>query len=568
VVTPSSSNDGLTLTAHRGEGAALLAFDVEESLHEDLAGFALRYRSPEGEERPIYNRLTFVEPVTAETTPTERRAISSPSDEAPLQKFHWVHFPSRVPKGTFTYTATAMRFKGGSNDQIESGPETSVDIDLKQDTHDNFELGFTRGYVSSQAYAELFDNAALYPKPQTYDFPSAEYVDRWRWLGFRARELVFGILDEAIKDSDAQLDVFAFDLDEPDLIRGLEQLRTRLRIVLDDSTSHVHHADKTDPPEVGTKEALLRSAGSENVRTRKFGALAHDKIFILTRGDGSRKVLSGSANFSVRGLYAQSNSVFVFQGDPPAARYAAVFDAAWKTTSGFGSSDLAKEWFELTGDGLPASSVSFAPHSDPGVSLDRVAAAIDGAKSSVLFAIMDIGNASGPVMDRVKNLRDREGLYTFGTTENLTGDLKATAPTDPDSPFIPSDYLRSKVPEPFRAEYSGGGGISIHHKFVVCDFNGERPVAYAGSSNLAQGGESRNGDNLVEFTDPVVVSSYAVEAIKLIDHYRFRAIQHQATKQEPMRLKKRSERWANDYFDPASPRHLERELFVRSRPSD
>ena len=99
---------------------------------------------------------------------------------------------------------------------------------------------------------------------------------------------------------------------------------------------------------------------------------------------------------------------------------------------------------------------------------------------------------------------------------------------------------------------------------VVCDFNGEHPVAYAGSSNLAQGGESKNGDNLVEFTDPVVVSSYAVEAIKLIDHYRFRAVQNRATKQEPLRLKKRSEQWASDYYDPDSPRHIERELFVRA----
>jgi hypothetical protein len=47
------------------------------------------------------------------------------------------------------------------------------------------------------------------------------------------------------------------------------------------------------------------------------------------------------------------------------------------------------------------------------------------------------------------------------------------------------------------------------------------------------GGESKNGDNLVEFTDPTIVSAYGVEAIKLIDHYRFRAVQRRATTQEP-----------------------------------
>jgi hypothetical protein len=559
-----SSKDGLTLAAHRGEGAALLAFDVDDALQEDLAGFAVSYRSPEGDESAIYNRLTFSDPVTAETTPAERQAISTPTDKAPLQKFHWVHFPQRVPPGKFTYTATAMLFRAGSEDQVEPGPSTSIDIDLKEDTHEHFELGFTRGYVSSQAYAELFDNAPLYPSPQTFDFPSQDYIDRWRWLGFRARELVYELLDEAASDAGARLDVFAFDLDEPDIIRALQGLGSRLRLFLDNSASHVHHVGKDDPPEVGAKGALVDSAGTDNVKIGHFGALAHDKIFILTRGDGTKKVLSGSANFSVRGLYVQSNSVFVFDGGSAADKYAAVFDAIWEKATGFGSSELASEWFDISGDGLPSASVSFAPHSDSGVSLDRVADAIDNSKSSVLFAIMDIGGASGPVMERIEAIGERDDLYAFGTTQNLSGDLKTTTPTDPDSPFIPWGYLQSKVPPPFETEVSGGAGITIHHKFVVCDFNDQRPIAYAGSSNLAGGGESKNGDNLVEFTDPVVVSAYAVEAIKLIDHYRFRAVQRRATTQEPLRLKKRSEGWARDYFQPDSRRFLERELFVRA----
>lgn len=562
MATVSSSTDGLTFAAHRGEGAALLAFDVEESLHEKLAGFAVRYRSPEGKQFKLNNRLSFTEPITNETTPAERRAIVTPTDRAPIQKFHWVHFPRRVPPGKFGYTATAMLFKRGSEDQLEPGPEASLEIDLKEDTHAKFQLGFTRGELSSQAYAELFDNAPLYPEPQTFDFAATKYVDQWRWLGFQARELVYRLLDEAVNDSKARLDVLAFDLDEPDLIRQLESLGPRLRLFLDDSASHLNHEGKADPPEVGAKQALVQSAGAENVKVGHFGSLAHDKIFILTRGDGSRKVLSGSANFSVRGLYAQSNSVFVFESEGPAERYAAMFEAVWQDASRFRANELAKQWFDLSGEGLPIAAVSFAPHSDADVSLDRVAKAIDDAQESVLFAIMDIGGASGPVMERIEKLRERKGLYAFGTTQRLSGDLKATTPADPDSPFIPFDYLRSKVPEPFQAEYSGGSGISIHHKFVVCDFNGKRPLAYAGSANLAAGGEKENGDNLIEFADPAVASSYAVEAIKLIDHYRFRAVQQRANDAEPLRLKKRSDHWAADYFDPDSPRYLERKLFV------
>jgi phosphatidylserine/phosphatidylglycerophosphate/cardiolipin synthase-like enzyme len=568
VLTNENANDGLTFKAHRGEGAALLAFDIDPDLREGLAGFAVRYRTPEDKEWPITNRLTFEAPITAETTPAERVAITTPTDKAPLQKFHWVHFPRRVPPGTFAYTATAMLFKAGSETETEPGPSTTVELDLKEDSHPDFALGFTRGYLSSQAYAELFDNAPIQPTPATFDFDTADFVDQYRWLGFRGREMVFGILDAAIADADARLDVFAYDLDEPDVIRKLAALGGRLRIFLDDSDSHdVPKPGKEAPPEVGARAALERSAGAGNVKAGHFGALAHDKVFILRRGDGRCTVLAGSANFSVRGLYAQANNVFVFDdagdGSNVADLYQAVFDAAWTAPAKFHDSKLAAQWHPLRGDGLPASAVSFAPHRDPGVSLDRVAAAIDHAESSVLFAIMNVGTGTGPVLDRIQAIGDREDLYAYGTTQRLEGDIKTTTPTDPDSPFIPFGFLRDKVPEPFRAEISGGTGYSIHHKFVVCDFNGDNPVAYGGSSNLAAGGESKNGDNLVEFRDPAVATGFAVEAVRLIDHYRFRAVQHAATTQAPLRLKGRSEDWTRDYFDPDSAKHLERKLFVR-----
>jgi phosphatidylserine/phosphatidylglycerophosphate/cardiolipin synthase-like enzyme len=183
----------------------------------------------------------------------------------------------------------------------------------------------------------------------------------------------------------------------------------------------------------------------------------------------------------------------------------------------------------------------------------------------VLFSIMEIGKGSGPVLEAVQGLPQRKDLYAFGTTQSLDGSLKVTAPSA-DSVFIPFAYLHEKVPEPFRSEISGGSGIVIHNKFVVVDFNGPDPVVYAGSSNLAKGGEEENGDNLLAFHDAKVASTYAVEAIRLIDHYRFRAAMKGATEAEPLRLKTRKEKWAADYFDPDSPKFRERELFAGNSP--
>lgn len=216
----------------------------------------------------------------------------------------------------------------------------------------------------------------------------------------------------------------------------------------------------------------------------------------------------------------------------------------------------------MSGQELPASAVSFAPHRDSAISLDRVAKAIDDAESSVLFAIMNVGNATGPVLDRIQAIGDRDDLYAYGTTQRLEGDIKTTAPSDPDSPFIPFGFLRDKVPEPFRAEMSGGAGYSIHHKFVAATSTA-RTQSPTGARPTLPPGESKNGDNLVEFRDPAVATGFAVEAVRLIDHYRFRAVQSRATSQVPLRLKTRSENWAADYFDPDSPKHLERTLFVQ-----
>lgn len=558
-----SADQPLTLKGYAGDACALLAFDVDESLRADLAGFALEYTPPGGTPQAVQNRLTFTDAITSTTTPAERQAIWTDTKVAPLQKFHWTHFPADVPPGSFTYTATAMLFKAGSETDIEAGPTASIEIDLSPPTFPNFKLGFTRGYVSSQAYHDRFASAALTPPNQPVAYDTAPFEQQYAWLGLDARKLVFDILDEAVNDDQIELDVFAYDLDEPDVIAKLAKLGPRLRLFLDDSVSHVKpHAGGVPTLEMQAKELLQKSAGDDHVKVGHFQRFSHSKVFIQRRGDTAVKVLAGSANFAVRGLYVQSNNVFVFDDPETAGLYEKAFQQAWtQPLTQFEKSDIAAGWFTPKGDGMPPFSVCFSPHTTPGVSLDRVADAILGAKQSVLFSVMEIGTAGGRVADALTGLPKRD-LYALGTTQRLDGALKVTSPGDPHSPFIPFDYLKSKVPPPFNAEVSGGAGQVIHHKFVVCDFNGDNPVAFAGSSNLAGGGETDNGDNLVAFSGPEVATVFAVQAITLADHYRFRAVQHAATDAAPLRLRNRSEDWSAPYFDATSPKFRERVLFA------
>ncbi len=549
-------SDGFTFCAYAGDGAVLLAFDLDESRQADLAGFAIEYTDPDGHTFPVLNRLNFGQAITSATTPEQRQF--TPTDEAPLQKFHWVHFPPDVKPGTFTYKATAMLFKHGTETDLQAGPSAEVEVALMPAGPTPFLLGFTRGYVSSQAYVEEFHNAAVAPSPPTFDFDTASYQPQYHWLGFHARRLVFDFLAETLADDALSLDVFAYDLDEPDVIKELGKLGSRLRLYLDDSDGHVT-ASAREPH----AHAWLAEQGAQ-VELGHFQRFSHDKVLIQRRGDTALKVLSGSANFSVRGLYVQSNNIFVFDDPTTAALYDQAFQQTWSAAHDFAASDLAGSWHDAGGSGgLPSYSICFSPHKDYNVSLKRVTDAVTKAESSVLFAIMDVGGG-GPLLEAIRALPTREELYAFGTTQHSDGSLQVQKSGDPGT-FIPFSYLSQHVPKPFEQEWSGGSGEVIHHKFVVTDFNSETPLAFAGSSNLSSGGEHENGDNLVCFTDRDIATKYAIEAIKLVDHYRFRAVMKSATEDTPLQLAGRSANWAAPYYAAGSPKSRERTLLVSSQ---
>src|SRR5262249_14926319 len=175
-------------------------------------------------------------------------------------------------------------------------------------------------------------------------------------------------------------------------IRNLQEFGSRLRLYQDDSKIHV--GPKAMEPRA---LALLRkSAGADNIRTGHFKRFSHNKVFIKKRRNVAEKVLAGSANFSVRGLYVQANNVFVFDNPDVAQLYEEAFDQAFNDPHDFAHSPIGEGWHDIHETGLPKLSICFSPHTSGDVSLDRVAEAIRNAKSSILFAIMDL-SGGGPV---------------------------------------------------------------------------------------------------------------------------------------------------------------------------
>jgi hypothetical protein len=109
--------------------------------------------------------------------------------------------------------------------------------------------------------------------------------------------------------------------------------------------------------------------------------------------------------------------------------------------------------------------------------------------------------------------------------------------------------------------------MHIHDKFVVVDFNGDNPTVFTGSSNLAAGGETANGDSLVMIEDEAVANMYAIEAVSIFDHYQFRKVMKNAPAAQPFTLwypgkPGAPDPWWKVYYDKSNMKLRDRYLFA------
>jgi len=580
------SKNGFSMKLWRGERMCLLGFDVEEP-EADFVGFAIECKDPGASDFiPLMNRIAFSynDPVDHAVT----GARKFPSTKDPFQKFRWIDFPPDPKPGAYTYRATKMHMP--KDMQLKKGTSIELQISLDPVTyHDFLDVGFTRNFASSQAFLEQFrnqgdineigkkiipgnaDNGLGFKKVpgQIYD-----------WLGFEAYDLIFEFLDETAKDPQIQLDIFAYDLNEPDIVAQLERLGPRLRAIIDDSAV-TKKGKTTGHGTAGSAESqaakrLRSSAGTGNVKRTHFNNLQHHKVFVAKRNGKPFKVLAGSTNFSFRGIYIQANNVLVFNEPDIAALFGQVFEAAFKDPAAFKADELASKWYTVQGDGKPPVHLCFSPHKSSDLSLNPLRGAVDQATSSVLYAVAFLDQIkSGPTKDAFDRLM-KKPVFSYGVVDSR-GSLEIRKP-DGTIGLVDFAYLSANAPEPFKSEWSGGKGINIHHKFVVTDFSLPTAKVFTGSSNLAPSGEKGNGDHLIMIEDQKIATGYAIEAVRIFDHLHFRSRMKDALKNKkpndskpdaltlwkPKALvPKQTADWFDEYYVAGSQKERDRKLFSR-----
>lgn len=556
VVTASKGT--FVVKAYPGDFKTLLAFNFT-SEPKALAGFTIQCQPPGMAPYYLFNQLQFANPSDHAQIATDP---PNSTINAPIQKYRWVHVPGSSHQGTqpatgeYVYTVTPRYFDAQARMiPLDATQSVSVTVDVGPFVKGSLSLGFTRGYMQSEAFVHHFTKAALLTpagKPLQFDTtqqagtsPAGKpysFADEYAWLGWTARVQVMALLDEVANDASLSVDIFAYDLNEPDVVAKVLALagEGRVRMILDNATLHMG-----DAPE--TKFAALfaqQAKGDAALIRGSFGRFSHDKIFIVKKDGAPVKVLTGSTNFSVTGLYVNANHVLVFDDATVAAYYEQVFEASWKTLDGvstpskgaaasFAATSFATQPFAPAAAGLPKMSVTFSPHTtaDVGKILgvktgDEVEGGIGGRIAAegknggnVIFAVMQLEGSDSAVYSGLDKIHANTDVFSYGISDQPSGTF-LYAPGSKTGVLVTGKAGKVQLPAPFD-QLPSPPGHEIHDKFVVCGLNGPDPVVYCGSSNLATGGEQLNGDNLLEIHDADVVMAFAIEALLLVDHYNF-----------------------------------------------
>jgi phosphatidylserine/phosphatidylglycerophosphate/cardiolipin synthase-like enzyme len=564
-VDGKNDNAQFTLKLHRGDGMTLIAMNWKngEPPH-DFVGFAIEYKEPNGNRfYPLKNRLGFRD-ASGKVNPNTLSTMLSP-----VQKFRWVHFPfnAELP-GEFDYRVTPVFMNDA--DELSFGEAQEAAIELQRETYPGLlNVTFTRGFVSSQAfvdrYASAGDISTLLPGNAddglSFVPTHPKATEALNWMGFEGRNAILEVLDKAIADNQAQVRVVAYDLNEPEIVSRLERLGGRLKVIIDDSADH----GASGSSETQAETRLRNSAGTANVKRQHMSKLQHNKTIVVDSPNGKMAVC-GSTNFSWRGFFVQSNNALILQGASAADPFLTAFENYWtKNTSKF-SKTVSAEWNDLGLDGIDAH-VAFSPHGPSNALLTTVADDIrTKTSSSLFFSLAFLYQTPGAILDAINQVTGNNQIFVYGISDRKVGGLNLQKPDGSVLTVYPS-ALKKNLPVPFSEEPVGGGGIRMHHKFIVIDFNKPTARVYLGSYNFSVPADNQNGENLLLIRDRRIAVSYAIEALRMIDHYHFRVNQEDAKKArkelalvKPPRNPGEVAWWVEDYT--LARKILDRELFA------
>jgi hypothetical protein len=152
----------------------------------------------------------------------------------PLPEFRWLHVPTssfdaREEFGTYKYRVTPRYMTNDKLAPLDTNLTVEIEMEVEPFRKGKLKIGFTRGFMISQAYSRRFGNdTSIRPKndellfdisdtsgtyPEELKFVGGKkysYKDQYEWMGWQAHDLLFNTLAEMKNDAAITVDIFAY----------------------------------------------------------------------------------------------------------------------------------------------------------------------------------------------------------------------------------------------------------------------------------------------------------------------------------------------------------------------
>jgi hypothetical protein len=530
------TSDQLTVQAIAGSHVVLLGLHLPQAACAGLLGFAI-HRTDHDEEEAYWLRgkKTFLA-----TDPGLPPGASYSTRQHPIQGFTWSDFTAKA-NHRYTYRVVALT---GAPDQLVADRETSVEVITESDTGQTHDVYFNRGAAASQEYAHRFAT------PPNENNPADP---RWAWLSRGAMEAVEAFVARAT-DSTWTLRVAAYEFRLPRFAALLQAAHARgadVQVLFDacinqpDAHGVVFPRDlnRATAAAAGVTPLCLDRITRTDVQTPP---IAHHKFVVLTHDGAAEAVLTGSTNFSVGGVFGQSNVVHVVNDPQVAADYLQL----WTDISANPAHATLKQQLSARNP-VPPVPVASTPPSPPVPSLPAPGTTVIFSPQQNLNALAWYAHLAATASDAVF-MTFAFGMPALFKEAYRTGSARLRyALLDK---LIPSGTPTASRPAAIQEmttlrmmkenRFAVGSRIAVnsfdrwvkerltglnshvqyvHTKFMLVNPLGADPLVVTGSANFSEASTKANDENMLVIRGATRVADiYLGEYMRLWNHYAFR----------------------------------------------
>lgn len=490
-----------------------------------------------------------------------------PSTEWPIQRFLWSDYDP--PREEVSYQAVPLT--GDKDALVEDAAHAtgwSEPVTVTENAGDGISAYFNRGVVATQWLSRTLRERGGETRAVLTDAISAP-GDRIRsFLGGAVLWRLPQLLQDALQ-SGSEIHAALFELDDPQLLAGLQAFGARAHVVL-------ANGDSDDDENVKARAALRGS--QVDVRDRLVHTsshFAHNKFLVVSDASGPKAVWTGSTNWTITGLCTQSNNAILIENPEVAGWYRSEWDQLVSAGNDYPDGlFLANDAVRQTAlDQAATAQVWFAPVRRT-VDLESARQRINAATQGILFLMFD----PGPVGTLLNDIIERSTAAS--TTYNPQLHIHGVVNQDPGTTAHPvvgllhrGELTEADIDVVLPAAVDSDFGfwlkelnysmVMVHSKCIVVDPFGPKPCVMTGSHNMGPKASGKNDDNLLIIDgQPKLAEAYAVYIMGVYNQYRWRYHQREAEKGQTASTGAAAgaaptwaglvndDTWQNEYFSP------------------